>query len=891
MNDASSNRDGILGSLLHKYISLGAVVTIGIVLSILVFAVARNRADRQLTEDFERATQERISVLENRLKDSFQALDWIAAFFDGSQKVERDEFRSFVEHHLEYTQQGSRFQSAIQALEWIPRVPDSQRQMYETVARNEGFGNFQISERETQGLIVKAVQRDEYYPVYFVEPYKGNEISLGFDLGSDPARLEALRRSRDTGAKVATAPITLVQETGEQQGFLVFKPIYRKGAPIESIEDRRERLEGFATGVFKVGDVLDNALMHLEAEGIDMHIYDATVPTYRPLMAFRPSRTRDRPNKPMAYGEVEQLKNLHVRAAIDVGGRKWQILCTPAPAFITVRKTWQGWILFVGSLAFTGLLATYLQLMHSHVRKTKEHSAELLRGKEELEKEVAHRRQAEEEISDLAKFPSENPNPVLRISKDYTIVYANDATLPLLETLQCGPGERLSDSWRERVREAFGSGAVSRFEFECEGRTFLVTLAPVQGVDYVNAYGLDITDRKQAEREKTELELHLRQTQKMEAVGTLAGGIAHDFNNILGALIGYLDMVLEDTPEDAATRYNLEHASVCCERARDLVKQILTFSRKTEEQRKPLQIGPIVEETLELLRSSLPTTIEIHRDIDVSSGVAVANATQIHQVLVNLCTNAGHAMEENGGVLEVRLTEVDFESDTWIDTKRLKQGSYLRLSVSDTGQGIDSNVMKRIFEPFFTTKGVGKGTGMGLSVVHGIVEDHGGKITVRSTPGEGTTFNVFLPRAVSDGQEKHRSSPSSVLGGTETILLIDDEDAIIDVMKQMLERLGYTVVDEDNGITALETFGAEPAQFDLVITDQTMPKMTGLQLAEELMKIRADIPIILCTGYSEQIGAAEAKSIGIREFVMKPVVKEKMAAIIRNVLNKEEANV
>ncbi len=404
----------------------------------------------------------------------------------------------------------------------------------------------------------------------------------------------------------------------------------------------------------------------------------------------------------------------------------------------------------------------------------------------------------------------------------------------------------------------------------------------------INNLEKEITERKKAEQRRMELEEKLRHAQKMEAIGTLAGGIAHDFNNILGALVGYVDMSLEDTPAGTVTRNNLEHALSCCTRARGLVKQILTFGRGSEQERKLMQISPVVEETLQLLRSSLPTTIEVRQNIDAISSMAVADSTQIHQVLVNLCTNAAHAMENDGGVLEVSLVDIGLESDVTIDNERLKQGSYLRLSVSDTGHGMDGSVMKRIFEPFFTTKAVGKGTGMGLSVVHGIVEDHGGTITVKSTPGKGTTFNVFLPRIESGKQEQPESSVSSIPRGNETILLIDDEVPIIDATKQMLERLGYTVVGEMSGIDALETFRAEPGRFDLIITDQTMPTMSGLQLAEELMNIRPEIPIILCTGFSEGIGPTEVKSMGIREFVMKPVIKKDIAVTIRNILDKKE---
>jgi CheY-like chemotaxis protein/two-component sensor histidine kinase len=376
----------------------------------------------------------------------------------------------------------------------------------------------------------------------------------------------------------------------------------------------------------------------------------------------------------------------------------------------------------------------------------------------------------------------------------------------------------------------------------------------------------------------------------MEAIGTLAGGIAHDFNNILAAMVGYADLALDDAPEGTVARSNLEQVLIAGSRAKELVRQILTFSRKTGQEQKPMEIAPIVKEALKMLRSSIPTTIEIRQNIQADSSVIMANPTEIHQILVNLCTNAAHAMGENGGLLEVSLTDVVIEPAIVTDFGTLQEGSYLKLSVKDTGCGMDREVMGRIFEPFFTTKTVEKGTGMGLSVVHGIIESYGGLITVDSKPGKGTTFNIFFPRI--ENSIVQPSEPSEIVHGQgELILLVDDEKPVVDMMTQMLERLGYTVVAETSSTDALKTFQAEPDKFDLVITDYAMPNMTGKQLAKELVSIRPDIPIILCTGFSEDIDSEEARSVGIKEFVTKPIARENIALIIRNVLDKKEITV
>jgi len=395
----------------------------------------------------------------------------------------------------------------------------------------------------------------------------------------------------------------------------------------------------------------------------------------------------------------------------------------------------------------------------------------------------------------------------------------------------------------------------------------------------------DISERKQVEKEKMKLETQLRQAQKMEAIGTLAGGIAHDFNNILFPIFGYTEMTMEDVPEDSSARSNLEEVFKAANRAEDLVQQILTFSRQNDQELRPLRIQIIIKEALKLLRASLPSTIDVRQDIDKNCGPTLADPTQIHQVIMNLCTNAYHAMREKGGVLEVNLKEVKVDGDNLTSYGELKPGIYLRLTVSDTGKGMDTEVLQRIFNPYFTTKSPGAGTGIGLSVVHGIIKSYGGQTTVNSKLGEGSTFHVYLPRVHTSSVAPSNLSTKPVPNGTERILLVDDEAQIVRMAQQMLESLGYHVTVRTSSLDAFEVFCTQPDKFDLVITDQTMPNITGTELAQKLMGIRPDIPIILCTGFSEVITEEKAKAIGIRKYVMKPVVKREMAIAIRQILD------
>lgn len=362
----------------------------------------------------------------------------------------------------------------------------------------------------------------------------------------------------------------------------------------------------------------------------------------------------------------------------------------------------------------------------------------------------------------------------------------------------------------------------------------------------------DITERRRSEEAQEKLKDRLLQSQKMEAIGTLAGGIAHDFNNILSGIMGYTELSMDQVSEKTQLHSDLEKILKSSNRAKELVNQILTFSRQSEQEKRPIKIEPIIKETLKFLHASLPSNIDIRQNIESELGSVLADPIQIHQVFVNLCTNAGHAMHDKGGILEVSLTNVELDSDFILNHPNINPGKYLKLTISDTGYGMEKEALDRIFEPYFTTKNKTGGTGLGLAVVHGIVTSYGGTITAYSEQGKGTTFKIYLP--VIEGENgKLVEKAKSVSKGHERILLIDDEPDIIDVGKRILESLGYKVVSSINSIKALELFQKNPDQFDLVITDMTMPFMTGDELATELMHIRADIPVILCTGYSEKI--------------------------------------
>ena len=453
------------------------------------------------------------------------------------------------------------------------------------------------------------------------------------------------------------------------------------------------------------------------------------------------------------------------------------------------------------------------------------------------------------------------------------------------------PLETVEDAMANAVK-----GALNYFQFQhllADGsmRDVEVYSGPIDigGKPVLYAMIYDITKRLQTKRENERLQKMLMQAQKMESFGQLAGGIAHDFNNLLSSILGYTELALNNVVKGSEIEDDLQEVCIAGKRAQELVRQILAFARQSDEEIKPLRVAPIANEAFKLIKSSTPSTIKIRQEINSDAHI-MGNAIQVHQIIMNLCTNAVYAMEKDGGVLRAGLDNVFFSQEQKMFGRALKAGHYVKLTVSDTGIGIPEEDMTAIFEPYFTTKPLGEGTGMGLAMVYGMVERYGGGIDVESRLSKGTTFSLYLPVAEqgSENEAYNKSMPSP--GGNENILFVDDDAAIAKVGNRILEGLGYCVTSMTNSLAALEHFALKPDLFDLVITDMTMPNMTGDVLATKLMAIRPNIPVILLTGYSKKISDENASKIGIKAFAYKPVLTADLAKTVRTVLNKTQKN-
>ena len=438
---------------------------------------------------------------------------------------------------------------------------------------------------------------------------------------------------------------------------------------------------------------------------------------------------------------------------------------------------------------------------------------------------------------------------------------------------------------RRQAERLAGKDVVSHYELKARKKNGVLfdvemwlELIDYEGACAILAFVVDTTAQKQFKD-------HLARSQKMEALGTLAGGIAHDFNNILSAIMGYTELVGLDLDRNSDSWKNLEQVMKASNRAKDLIRHILSFSRQTKKEREPIQIAPIIKETAKLLKASLPSFIEIRTQVDKNLGYVLADPTQIHQIMLNLCTNAAFAMRETGGTLSIALKQTSIDDLGQLVRTELPAGTYLQLSVSDTGAGIAPEISDRIFEPYFTTKSQEDGVGLGLFTVHGIVSDYKGAIAAESEPGKGATFHVYLPvsEAVSPAAETVHAS--SLPKGTERILIVDDEMVLVNLERQFLEHLGYEVESSVSSLEALKKFEERPNDFDLVITDMTMPDMTGDKLSLEMMRIRPDIPVIMCTGFSEKMSEAGAKELGIKAYVRKPLMIGELSEAVRKALD------
>jgi len=474
-----------------------------------------------------------------------------------------------------------------------------------------------------------------------------------------------------------------------------------------------------------------------------------------------------------------------------------------------------------------------------------------------------------------------------------SILGYDEGTDPDLSFFDIHPEEKIPYAMSQFVRLAEGKINLAR-EIPVKRKDGTIIYVDISGAPivinerrYIAAIFRDMTEHRKAAIEKSDFESRLHQMQKMEAIGTLAGGVAHDFNNILMAIMGFAELSMKHVKKGEPLHRNIGHILESCYRARDLVSELLSMSYKGEKKLEPLNLIPVIEDTIKLIRATLPSTVSIGFMNNAEFDTVLSDRTQISQIILNLCTNAAHAMPAMDGEIKINVANINVDAEYASSHPDLNKGAYFLLQVIDDGSGIDPSILGRIFEPFFTTKERGKGTGLGLSVIHGIVKGHRGAIYVDSIPGEGTTFEIYLPVSGAEINEVETVKEINTAGG-ETILLVDDEEVLTEVNADILESMGYKVIRCNSGADALTVFSEDPERIDLVVTDMTMPGMTGLNLSIELKRIKTELPVILCTGYNEQLTKEKAEEAGVLKIIMKPFSSAELGIAVKNGLNMKQ---
>jgi PAS domain S-box-containing protein len=732
---------------------------------------------------------------------------------------------------------------------------------------------------------IRALQyADSKTRVIYVYPPKGNEITISnpMQLITDHKRGSYVKKAIARKSAVLQGPFELRQGG---KGVVVRFPIFIS-----------ERFIGLSIGVYDVPSLIQEAF-----SGIDLNQF-----------VFRITDAEGR-----IFLGPDKLSHDFQEQSVTLADTKWTLTLSwmesPSNPPILIRMLI--WVCGCGFLLSVLMLIRLSWIQEQRLKEiVDERTLELSNSNQSLLHKFNEQRQTEEELrksEETYRLLADNISDNLWVLDLNTLkfTYISPSVIKLSgftsdETLKISLQDLLTPSSMELAMSVLTEeledenrnptplrSRTLELEQYCKDGTTVWTEAAMRLIHDnegrpVSVLGVtrNISERKQAEKERRKLEAQLQQAYKMEAIGTLTGGVAHDFNNILSIIIGNTELALDDIPKNNPASLCLENINTASHRAAEIVKQLLNYSRKTDHTLQPVNIVSVIKDALKFLRSTIPTNIKFKKNIQHTSINVLADPVQIHQVMMNLCVNAYHEMEDAGGTLGVTIKNKVLDEKEANSYPELTKGDYVELMVSDTGPGIDPGIIYRIFDPYYTTKEVGKGSGMGLAVVHGIVKNHNGFVTATSKLGKGSTFTILLP-VIKEKPESKIEKTDELPPGNEKILFIDDEEAIVNIIQKILERLGYKVEALRNPLEALQLFQSKPDKFDLVITDTTMPQMTGVDLSEKLRNIRPDIPIIICTGHSDLIDKTKAKKIGLNAYVMKPIMKQDIANTIRNVLD------
>ncbi|MFQ6017148.1 MAG: CHASE domain-containing protein [Kiloniellaceae bacterium] len=752
----------------YKSLPIVIICGVGIVVSGLAFVFANRSHEAQVQRAFEEHSVHYTMLVGGSIERHLAVIASMTGFFNAVGTVTRNEFRTFAEGNLARN-------PAVQALEWIPRVPAANRAAYEGAARRDGYPAFRITERNGEGDLVPAAAREEYYPVYFMAPYEGNEAALGFDHASNPDRLDALRRARDSGRPVATKRVRLVQDTGDQYGVLIFSPLYSTTDIPATVAARRDKLTGFALGVFRVGEIFRTALHDKETEPFfDLYVFDDGAAPGDRFLHFVPSSRRGEAVAPLP--EEALLRERVFAKSYTVADRQWSVVFRPLPGQIGGLSHVLPWGAGALGLILTLLLVRHLSFAANRTREVEqlvaERSNQLFATNRALEQEIAK---------------------------------------------------------RQRIQQ------------------------------------------------------HLTQTQKLEAIGHLTGGIAHDFNNLLMVIEGYARRAVQHLGDADAAGKSLEAVLAATDKAAKLTGQLLVFSRRQVMEKRVFFIAHAVNEIEGLVRHSVGEQFRLRFELGDGQACVETAPGELSQALLNLVINARDAMP-NGGTIVIGCRVTNLDPERAAKHGNLTAGRYAEFYVKDDGHGIDEATLPYIFEPFFTTKEPGKGTGLGLATVYSFARQSGGTVGVSSSPGRGTTMQIYLPVVDREPHAIAEEVGQMHQGQGETILLVEDDDALRDLTRSTLEGLGYTVLTAGTGPEALEVDADHDGPIDLLLSDVAMPGMGGIELAEIMRATRPNMKIVFMSGYPNR-GGINTEIPERAPFLRKPIKTRRLAEVIRSELD------